>query len=148
MHALLVWVHVGLMMMAFGASPLGRFGLRYLLSGVSDPQSAQAILHGFSRIFLVGGISVTAGVCVGLLLAWDAGLTQSLTQRWVSASIALIAIAGIGGVAIEGSWVKRLTRAEGDAFTAVLHENVPFLAALASPVIWLFILWLMIERPV
>jgi hypothetical protein len=104
-----------MMMVAFGASPLGRFGLRYLLSGVSGPQSAKAILRGFSRIFLVGGISVTVGVCVGLVLAWDAGLTQ----RWVSASIALIAIAGIGGVAIEGSWVKRLTRAEGDAFTAI-----------------------------
>jgi uncharacterized membrane protein len=144
MHTVLVWGHVGLMMVAFGASPLGRLGLRYLLSGVSGPQSAQAILRGFSGIFLVGGISVTASVCVGLVLAWDAGLTQ----RWVSASLALIVIAGIGGVAIEGSWVKRLTRAEGDAFTAILHEKVPFLAALASPMIWLCVLWLMIEKPV
>jgi uncharacterized membrane protein len=145
MYVLLVWVHVALMMVAFGASPLGRFGLRYLLSGVSGPQSAQAILRGFSRIFLVGGISVTAGVCVGLLMAWDTGLTQ----RWLLESIALIAIAGIGGVAIEGSWVKRLTRAaDGDAFTAILHEKVPFLAALASLLIWLCVLWLMIEKPV
>lgn len=144
MYVLLVWVHVGLMMVAFGASPLGRFGLRYLLSGASDSRSAQTILRGFSRIFLIGGISVTAGVGVGLVLAWNAGITQ----RWVWASIALIAIAGIGGVVIEGSWVKRLTNAEGDAFAAVLHEKVPFLAALASPVIWLFILWLMIKKPV
>lgn len=143
MYALLVWVHVGLMMVAFGAAPLGRLGLRYLLSGVSGPQSAQSILQGFSRIFLAGGISVTAGVCVGLVLAWDSGLTQT----WVAASIALIAIAGIGSVAIEDRWVKRLGRAEGEAFAVILHEKVPFLAALASLVIWLFILWLMIEKP-
>jgi UDP-N-acetylmuramyl pentapeptide phosphotransferase/UDP-N-acetylglucosamine-1-phosphate transferase len=143
MHTVLVWVHVCLMMVAFGASPLGRLGLRYLLSGVSGPQSAQAILRGFSGIFLAGGISVTAGVCVGLVLAWDVGLTQ----RWVVASIALIAIAGIGGVTIEDRWVNRLSRAEGDAFAAILNEKIPFLAALASPVLWLCILWLMVEKP-
>ncbi len=130
-------------MVAFGASPLGRLGLRYLLSGVSGPQAAQPILRGFSRIFIAGGISVTVGVCVGLVMAWDAGLTQ----RWISASIALIAIAGVGGVAIEDRWVKRLSRAEGDAFAAILHEKVPLLAALVSPVLWLCILWLMIEKP-
>ncbi len=143
MHAVLVWVHVCLMMGAFGASPLGRLGLRYLLSGVSEPRSAQAIVRGFSSIFLAGGISVTAGVCIGLVLAWDAGLTQ----KWIAASIALIAIAGIGGVAVEDRWLNRLSRAEGDAFAAILHEKVPFLAALASPVLWLWILWLMIEKP-
>ncbi len=142
MHAVLVWVHVCLMMVAFGASPLGRLGLRYILSGVSGPRSAQAILRGFSGIFLAGGVSVTGGVCAGLVLAWDAGLTQ----RWIAESIALIAIAGIGG-AIESRWINRLSRAEGDAFAAVLREKVPFLAALASPVIWLSILWLMIEKP-
>jgi hypothetical protein len=131
------------MMVAFGASPLGRLGLRRLLSGVSAPQSAQAIARGFSGIFLVGGLAVTAGVAVGLALAWDSGLTQT----WVSASIALITIAGVGNVAIEDRWLKRLGRAEGDAFAAILHEKVPFLAALASPLIWLFILWLMIEKP-
>jgi hypothetical protein len=144
MYLFLIWIHVALMMVAFGASPLGRLGLRYLLSGVSGPQSAEAILRGFSHLFLAGGIAVTAGVGVGLAMAWNA----NLTQRWVTESIVLIAFAGIGGVAIEGSWVKRLTRAEGDAFTAILHEKVPFLAALASPVIWLYILWLMIAKPV
>ncbi len=143
MHAILIWAHVGLMMGAFGASPLGRLGLRYLLSGISEPQSAQTILRGFSNIFLAGGILVTAGVCVGLALAWDAGLTQ----KWVATSIALIVLAGIGGVAIEDRWVKRLRRAEGDAFAAILHEKVPLWAALASPVIWLCVLWLMIEKP-
>jgi len=143
MHAVLVWGHVGLMMVAFGASPLGRLGLRYLLSGVSEPHSAQVILRGFSGIFLAGGISITAGVFVGLVLAWNAGLTQT----WVIASIALITIAGIGGVAIEDRWVKRLRRAEGDAFAEILHEKIPFLAAFVSPVIWLCILWLMIEKP-
>ena len=133
-----------MMMVAFGASPLGRLGLRYLLSGASGPQAAQAILRGFSRIFLVGGISVTVGVCVGLVLGWNVGLNHG----WLAASIALIAIAGIGGVAIEGRWVKRLSRAEGDAFAAILHEKVPFLAALASPVLWMCILWLMVEKPV
>jgi uncharacterized membrane protein len=133
------------MMVAFGASPLGRQGLRYLLSRVSGPQSAQAIARGFSGIFLTGGISVTVGVVVGLVLAWDDAL---LTQRWVVASMALITIAGVAGVAIEDRWLERLTRAEGDAFTAILHERVPFLAALVSPGIWLFILWLMIEKPV
>ena len=86
---------------------------------------------------------MTAGVCVGLVLAWEAGLTQ----RWVTASIALIAIAGIGGVAIEDRWVRKLSRAEGDAFVAILHEKIPFLAAFASPVLWLYILWLMIQKP-
>jgi UDP-N-acetylmuramyl pentapeptide phosphotransferase/UDP-N-acetylglucosamine-1-phosphate transferase len=143
MHGVLVWVHVCLMMVAFGASPLGRIGLRYLLSGVSEPQSAQALLRGFSGIFLAGGLAVTAGVCVGLVLAWDTGLTQ----RWVVASIALIVIAGIGGVAIENRWVNRLSRAEGDAFGAILNEKMPLLAALASPVLWLCILWLMIAKP-
>jgi len=132
------------MMVAFGASPLGRFGLRYLLSGLSGAQSAQAILHGFSRIFLVGGIAVTAGFCVGIVLARNAGFTQ----MWISASIALIAIAGIGGVVIEGRWVKRLRRAEGDTFARILHEKVPFAAALASPAIWICVLWRMIENPV
>jgi hypothetical protein len=85
------------MMVAFGASPLGRLGLRHLLSRVSGPQSAQAIARGFSGIFLAGGILVTLGVGVGLVLAWD----TALAQTWVTASIALIVIAGIGGVAIE-----------------------------------------------
>jgi uncharacterized membrane protein len=143
MHAVFVWVHVCLMMVAFGASPLGRLGLRYLLSRVSGPQSAQAIVRGFSGIFLAGGISVMAGVCVGLALAWDTGLSQ----RWVAASIALIVIAGIGGVAIEGRWLNRLSRAEDDAFATILHERTPLLAALASPMLWLCILWLMIEKP-
>jgi uncharacterized membrane protein len=144
MHAVLVWSHVGLMMVAFGASPLGRLGLRHLLSRVSGPQSAQTIARGFSGIFLTGGISVTLGVGVGLVLAWDAGLTQ----KWVAVSIALIVIAGIASVAIEDRWLKRLSSAEGDAFAATLHEKVPFLAALISPMIWLTILWLMIEKPV
>ena len=130
-------------MVAFGASPLGRLGLRHLLSRVSTPQAAQAIVRGFAGIFVLGGISVTAGVCVGLTLAWDG----ALSQRWVTASLALIVVAGIGGVAIEERWLKRLTRAEGDAFTAILREKVPLLAAMASPVIWLLILWLMIEKP-
>jgi UDP-N-acetylmuramyl pentapeptide phosphotransferase/UDP-N-acetylglucosamine-1-phosphate transferase len=143
MHAVLVWWHVGFMMVAFGASPLGRLGLRHLLSRVSGPHSAQAIARAFSRISLIGGLSVTAGVSVGLVLAWD----TLLTQTWVTASIALILIAGVAGVAIEDRWLKRLSRAERDAFASVLHEKIPFLAALVSPVIWLFILWLMIEKP-
>jgi uncharacterized membrane protein len=143
MHAVLVWGHVGLMMVAFGASPLGRLGLRYLLSRVSGPPFARAIARGFSGIFLAGGLSVSVGVGVGLVLAWGPGLTQ----KWVVASAALIVIAGIGGVAIEDRWLKRLSRADGDAFAEILHEKVPFLAALASPVIWLLILWLMIEKP-
>jgi hypothetical protein len=146
MHTVLVWGHVGLMMVAFGASPLGRLGLRYLLSRVSTPPSARAIARGFSGIFLVGGVSVTVGVGLGLglVLAWDAGLART----WVAASIALIVIAGVAGVAIEDRWLKRLGRAEGEAFAAILHEKGPLLAALASPVIWLSILWLMIEKPV
>jgi hypothetical protein len=144
MVAVLVWVHVSLTMVAFGASPLGRLGLRYLLSGVSEPQAAQAILTGFSGIFLAGGISVTAGVGAGLVLAWDTGLIQT----WVTASIVLITIAGVGGVAIEDRSVKRLRRAEGETFAAILHEKIPFLAAFVSPMIWLCILWLMIEKPV
>ncbi len=132
------------MMVAFGASPLGRLGLRHLLSRVSAPKSAQAVARAFSSIFLVGGISVTIGVAVGLVLAWD---TAVLTQRWVVASSALITIAGIGNVAIEDRWLKRLSRAEGVAFVAILHEKIPLLAALVSPVVWLFILWLMIEKP-
>ncbi len=144
MHAVLVWGHVGLMMVAFGASPLGRLGLRYLLSRTSARQSAQSIARGFSGIFLAGGILVTVGVVVGLGLAWDAAL---LTQTWVIASIALITIAGICNVAIEDRWLKKLSNAEADAFGAVLHEKIPLWAALVSPVIWLFILWLMIERP-
>ncbi len=144
MHAVLVWGHVGFMMVAFGASPLGRIGMRYLLSRASGLAAAQAIARGFSAIFLAGGISVTAGVCVGLALAWDAAL---LTQSWVVASTVLITIAGVANVAIEDRWLKRLSRAEGDAFAAILHEKIPFLAALISPPVWLFILWLMIEKP-
>jgi UDP-N-acetylmuramyl pentapeptide phosphotransferase/UDP-N-acetylglucosamine-1-phosphate transferase len=143
MYAFLVWAHVSLTMVAFGASPLGRLGLRHLLSGVSELESAKVILRGFSGIFLAGGLSITAGVCIGLMLAWNAGLTQI----WITASIALIAIAGVGGVAIEDRWIKKLRRAQGDEFTAVLHERIPFLVALASPVLWLCILWLMIEKP-
>jgi hypothetical protein len=132
------------MMAAFGASPLGRLGLLYLLSRASERQSAQAIARGFSSIFLAGGILVTVGVGVGLVLAWNDAV---LTQRWLVSSITLITIAGIGNVAIEDRWLRRLSRAEGDAFGAILYEKVPFWAALVSPVIWLFILWLMIERP-
>jgi hypothetical protein len=143
MHTVLVWGHIGLMMVAFAASPLGRLGLRYLLSRESEFRSAQAIVRGFSAIFLVGGLSVTAGVGVGLVLAWD----TALTETWVMASIALVTIAGVASLAIEDRWIKRLSRAEGDAFAAVLHEKAPFLAALVGPVIWLFILWLMIARP-
>ncbi len=80
---------------------------------------------------------------VGLALAWDAALAQT----WLTASIALIVIAGVAGVTIEDRWLKRPSRAEGDAFASVLREEIPFLAALASPVIWLFIPWLMIEKP-
>jgi hypothetical protein len=144
MQAILIWGHVGLMMAAFGASPLGRLGLRYLLSRTSERQTARVIARGVSGIFLAGGISVTIGVGVGLVLAWDAGV---LAQTWVVASIALITIAGLGNVAIEDRWLKRLSSAEGDAFSAVLRERIPRLAALVSPVIWLFILWLMIEKP-
>ncbi len=132
------------MMIAFGASPLGRLGLRYLLWRAPDRQTVQAIARAFSVIFLVGGVLVTVGVGLGLALAWDAAL---LTQRWVVASIALITIAGVGNVAIEDRWLKKLSSAEADAFGAVLHEKVSFLAALASPMIWLFILWLMIAKP-
>jgi UDP-N-acetylmuramyl pentapeptide phosphotransferase/UDP-N-acetylglucosamine-1-phosphate transferase len=119
--------------------------MRYLLSGPMRPQSAQAILRGSSGTFLAGGVSVTAGVCIGLALAWAEG---ALTRAWMVASMAVIAIAGIGGVGIEDRWVKRLRRAEGDAFAAILHERVPFLAASASPALWLCILWLVIEKPV
>jgi hypothetical protein len=144
MHAFPVWSHVGLMMVAFGASPMGRLGLRHLLSGVSEPQAAQAILRCFSGIFLAGGVSVTAGVLVGLALAWDAGLGQG----WLVASIVLIAIAGLGGVVIEDRWLGRLRRADGEAFAAIRREKLPFAAALASPLLWLGILWLMLEKPV
>lgn len=144
MHAILVWGHSGLMMVAFGASPLGRLGLRHLLSRLSDSDARQAIARAFSRIFLIGGICVTAGVGVGLVLAWD----TSLTQAWVTGSIALIIVAGVAGVAIEDRWLKRLSRAEGGAFTTILHEKIPFLAALVSPALWLLILWLMIEKPI
>jgi ribose/xylose/arabinose/galactoside ABC-type transport system permease subunit len=140
MHAFLVWGHVGSLMAAFGASPLGRLGLRRLLSRVSEPRSARA----FSGIFLAGGILVTVGVVVGLVLAWNAAL---LTQRWVLASIALITIAGVANVAIEDRWLKTLSVAESDAFDSVRREKIPFLAALVSPVIWMLILWLMIEKP-
>jgi hypothetical protein len=143
MHAVLVWGHVGLMMVAFGASPLGRLGLRHLLSRAPDTQSAQAIARGFAGVFLAGGVCVTAGVTIGLVLAWDVGLKQT----WIMASFALIAIAGVGGVAIEDRWLTKLTRADGDTFSAILHEKTPLLAALVSPVIWLGILWLMIEKP-
>jgi hypothetical protein len=144
MRAVLVWAHVGLMMVAFGASPLGRLGLRYLLSKVPSVPSAQAIARGFAGIFLAGGLSVTAGVCLGLVLAWHV----ALTQKWLVESIGLIVIAGLAGVFIEDRWLNRLSQAEGDAFAAILPEKIPFLAALISSVIWLFILWLMIERPV
>ena len=142
MHATMVWVHVGLMMAAFGASPLGRLGLRHLLSGVSTAESASAIIKGFSGIFLAGGVSVTVGACLGAVLAWGAGFTQI----WVLASVALRAIAGVAGVNIEDRWLRKLSHAQGDAFTVVLHEKPPLLAALLSPVIWLFILWLMIAK--
>jgi len=145
MHAVLVWGHVALTMAAFGASPLGRLGLRYLLSRTAERKSAQSIAQGFSGIFLAGGIVVTVGVGVGLVLAWDAAV---LSQRWVVASIVLITIAGVANVAIEDRWLKKLSSAEGDAFGAILHEKIPSWAALVSPVIWLLILWLMIERPV
>jgi uncharacterized membrane protein len=144
MYAVFVWAHVSLTMVAFGASPLGRLGLRYLLSGVPEPRAAKMILQGFAGIFLVGGISITAGVCIGLVLAWNANLAQT----WITASIALVTIAGAGGVAIEDRWVKRLRAAEGDAFAKILHEKTPFIAAFVSPLIWLCILWLMIEKPV
>jgi hypothetical protein len=49
---------------------------------------------------------------------------------------------------IEDRWMKRLARAQGDAFATVLNEKLPFFAALASPMLWLCSLWLMIERPV
>lgn len=143
MHAILVWAHVGLMLVAFGASPLGRLGLRYLLAQGAGPQAAADIVRGFSGIFLVGGISVTCGVGIGLMLAWH----DHLADAWVAASFALIAIAGGGGVAVEGRWLDRLRLAEGAAFTAVMHEKIPFIAALASPAVWLFILWLMIAKP-
>jgi len=97
MYAVLVWAHVSLTMVAFGGSPLGRLGLRYLLEGAAEPQSAKVILRGFSGIFLAGGISITAGVGISLVLGSNAGLTQT----WVTASIALIIIAGVGGVTIE-----------------------------------------------
>jgi uncharacterized membrane protein len=132
------------MMVAFGASPLGRLALRYVLSRDPVSQSAQTIARAFSGIFLVGGLAVTVGVCAGMVLAWDVGFTQ----RWILASLVLIVIAGIGGVAIEDRWLRRLGRAEGDAFAAILRERVPWLAALASPVIWMTIVWLMIEKPV
>lgn len=132
-----------MMMVAFGASPLGRLALRHLLSKAPDTPAAKAIVRGFSRLFLVGGVSVTIGVGLGLVLAWDAGLTQT----WVAASIALIVLAGLGAAVIEDRWLGRLSRAKDDAFAAILHEKIPYLAALASPVIWLSILWLMVERP-
>ena len=143
MYAVLVWVHVSLTMVAFGASPLGRLGLRYLLSGVSDARAANVILRGFAGIFLAGGISISAGIGAGLVLAWNAGMAHT----WITVSIALITVAGIGGVAIEDRWVRRLRRAEGDAFATILHEKIPFLAACASPMLWLGILWLMIAKP-
>ncbi len=133
------------MMAAFGASPLGRLGLRYLLSRTPGRQSARAIARSFSGIFLAGGILVTVGVGVGLVMAWRSAL---LSQTWVVASLALITVGGIGNVVIEDRWLKKLSGAEGDAFDVVLRERAPFLAALISPLIWLFILWLMIEKPV
>jgi hypothetical protein len=143
MHAVLVWAHIGLMMVAFGASPLGRLGLRYLLPRVSGAQAARDITRAFSRIFLAGGISVTAGVCIGLVLAWPDGLTRT----WILASVVLIGVAGLGGVAIENRWVSRLSRAEGEAFTAILGEKTPLMASLVSPALWLCVLWLMIAKP-
>jgi hypothetical protein len=145
MHAIFIWGHVGLMMAAFGASPLGRLALHHLLSRTAEHQSAQAVARAFSSIFLVGGILVTIGVGAGLVLAWNAAV---LSQLWVVASIVLITIAGAANVSIEDRWLNRLSRAESNAFDTILHEQVPFWAALVSPVVWLFILWLMIEKPV
>jgi uncharacterized membrane protein len=143
MHGFLLWIHVSLTMAAFGASPLGRLGLRHLLSGVTDERAMRVILRGFSGIFLAGGVSITAGVGAGLALAWN-----GLAQTWIVASIILITLAGLGGVLIEDRWVKRLRRAEGEAFTTILHERMPRLAAYVSPLLWLAILWLMIAKPV
>jgi UDP-N-acetylmuramyl pentapeptide phosphotransferase/UDP-N-acetylglucosamine-1-phosphate transferase len=131
------------MMVAFAASPLGRLGLRHFLAGGFHSESAQTIVRGFAGIFLMGGLSVTAGVGIGLVLAWD----TALTQTWVVASVALMVIAGTLGVVIEDRWLKRLSRAKGDAFNSIRQERGPFLAALASPLIWLLVLWLMIEKP-
>jgi len=143
MRTVLLWSHVALMMVAFGASPLGRLGLRYLLSRTPQPYFAVSTIESFKIIFLLGGITVTAGVCAGLVLGWDGGFSQ----LWLAASIALIVIAGLGGVTIEDRWLRRLGRAKDDSFTAILHERTPLLAALVSPVLWLCILWLMIAKP-
>ncbi len=132
-------------MAAFGASPLGRLALRRLLSRAPEYQSAQAIVRAFKGIFVVGGMLVTSGVAVGVVLAWNDGL---LTQRWILASIGLITVAGLANVTIEDRWLNSLSRADHEAFVAILHERVPYWAALVSPIAWLFILWLMIEKPV
>ena len=143
MHTVLVWTHIGLMMVAFGASPMGRLIVRFVLADVRDAETARTVLRAYAGVFTIGGIAVTAGVAIGIVLALNAGLAQS----WLAGSLVLISVAGIGGAIPENRWIKRLLAAPGDGVFIVLREPGALWLALASPLIWLLILWLMIAKP-
>jgi hypothetical protein len=142
-RALLLWLHVGAMMIAFAGLPIAGIIFRVIVVHVHEQRILQVLATAFARVFAAGGASVGVGVVTGLLLARAYGYASG----WLVISYVLSAIAALVGILIDEPWSKRLAAADHQNLSLVRNALLPRLAVPLSVALWLSILWLMIAKP-
>jgi hypothetical protein len=142
-RALLLWLHVGAMMIAFAGLPMAGIIFRVIVMHVHEQRILQMLATAFGRVFAAGGASVGVGVVSGLFLA----RTYGYASGWLVLSYVLSAIAALIGILIDEPWSKRLAAADHQNLSLVRSALLPRLAAPLSVALWLSILWLMIAKP-
>jgi hypothetical protein len=142
-HTFLLWLHIGAMMIAFGALPIAGIIFRVIVVHVDEQRVFQLLATAFSRIFAAGGVSVGIGVVSGLVLAH----TYGYASGWLVLSYVLSTIAALIGILIDEPWSRRLASADRQNLPLVRGALWPRLAAPFGIALWLSILWLMIAKP-
>jgi hypothetical protein len=142
-RALLLWLNVGAMMIAFAGLPIAGIIFRVIVVHVHEQRILQVLATAFAGVFAAGGASVGVGVVTGLLLARAYGYASG----WLVISYVLSAIAALVGILIDEPWSKRLAAADHQNLSLVRNALLPRLAVPLSVALWLSILWLMIAKP-
>jgi hypothetical protein len=142
-RALLLWLHVGAMMLAFAGLPSAGIIFRVIVRHVDEQRVLQALAGAFSRIFAAAGISVGIGVLSGLVLAHAYGYASG----WLVLSYGLSAMAALAGILVDEPWSRRLATADAENIPVVRRALLPRLAAPLGIALWLSVLWLMITKP-
>ena len=142
-RAILLWLHVGAMMLAFAGLPIAGIVFRVIVQHVDEQRIFQLLAAAFSRIFAAGGVSVGIGVVSGLLLAH----TYGYASRWLLLSYVLSTMAALIGILIDEPWSRRLAAADHQHLPLVRSALLPRLTAPVGIALWLAVLWLMITKP-